>query len=81
MGSVGAIAVSESHNNIVYVGMGEHTSRSNDFHGDGIYKSTDAGKTWNHIGLKETQHIARIVIHPSDPNILWVAAQGARMAH
>ena len=78
MGSVGAIAVSESHNNVVYVGMGEHAPRGvMTSHGDGVYKSTDAGKTWNHIGLKETQHIARIVIHPRDPNILWVAAQGA----
>ena len=78
MGSVGAIAVSESQSNVVYVGMGEHAPRGvMTSHGDGVYKSTDAGKTWNHMGLKETQHISRIVIHPNDPNVLWVAAQGA----
>ncbi len=78
MGSVGAIAVSESHTNVVYVGMGEHAPRGvMTSHGDGVYKSTDAGKTWAHMGLRETQHISRIVIHPRDPNILWVAAQGA----
>lgn len=78
MGSVGAIAVSESHTNVIYVGMGEHAPRGvMTSHGDGVYKSTDAGKTWSHMGLKETQHIARIVIHPRNPNILWVAAQGA----
>ena len=78
MGSVGAIAVSESHTNVVYVGMGEHAPRGvMTSHGDGVYKSTDAGKTWTHMGLKETQHISRIVVHPRDPNILWVAAQGA----
>jgi photosystem II stability/assembly factor-like uncharacterized protein len=78
MGSVGAIAVSGSHTNVVYVGMGEHAPRGvMTSHGDGVYKSTDAGKTWAHMGLKETQHISRIVVHPRDPNILWVAAQGA----
>jgi photosystem II stability/assembly factor-like uncharacterized protein len=75
--SVGAIAVSESHPNVVYVGMGEHAPRGvMTSHGDGVYKSTDAGKTWEAIGLKETQHISRIVIHPDNPNIVWVAAQG-----
>ena len=75
--SVGAIAVSESHPNIVYVGMGEHAPRGvMTSHGDGVYKSTDAGKTWKHIGLKATQHISRIVIHPNNPEVVWVAAQG-----
>ena len=77
-GSVGAIAVSSSHSNIVYVGMGEHAPRGvMTAHGDGVYKSTDAGATWSHLGLKNTQHISRIIIHPKNPNILWVAAQGA----
>ena len=77
-GSVGAIAVSESDPNVVYVGMGEHAVRGvMTHHGDGVYKSTDAGKTWKRIGLDLTQHIARIVIHPKDPNIVFVAAQGA----
>ena len=75
--SVGAIAVSESHPNTVYVGMGEHAPRGvMTSHGDGVYKSTDAGKSWQHLGLTETQHISRIVIHPNNPDIVWVAAQG-----
>lgn len=77
-GSVGAVAVSESNPNVVYVGMGEHAPRGvMTSHGDGVYKSTDSGKTWNHLGLAETQHIARIVIHPRNPDIVFVAAQGA----
>jgi photosystem II stability/assembly factor-like uncharacterized protein len=77
-GSVGAIAVSESDPNIIYVGMGEHAVRGvMTHHGDGVYKSTDSGKTWKKIGLDLTQHIARIVIHPKNPDIVYVAAQGA----
>jgi photosystem II stability/assembly factor-like uncharacterized protein len=76
-GSVGAVAVSTSHTNVVYVGMGEHAPRGvMTSHGDGVYKSTDAGKTWTHIGLKETQHISRIIIHPDNPDVVFVAAQG-----
>ncbi|WP_286747290.1 glycosyl hydrolase [Roseivirga sp. UBA1976] len=77
-GSVGAIAVSEAQPNIIYVGMGEHAPRGvMTSYGDGVYKSTDSGKTWKHMGLEATQHIARIVVHPSNPDIVWVAAQGA----
>jgi len=77
-GSVGAVTVSESNPNIVYCGMGEHAIRGvMTSYGDGVYKSTDAGKTWKHIGLKATQHISRIVIHPTNPDIVFVAAQGA----
>lgn len=77
-GSVGAIAVSESNTNIVYVGMGEHAVRGvMTHHGDGMYKSTDAGKTWKKIGLELTQHIARVIIDPNNPDIVYVAAQGA----
>ena len=77
-GSVGAIAVAESDPNVVYVGMGEHAVRGvMTHHGDGVYKSTDAGKTWKRIGLESTQHISRIVIDPKNPNIVFVAAQGA----
>ena len=77
-GSVGAVAVSESHPNVVYVGMGEHAPRGvMTSHGDGMYKSTNGGKTWTKLGLEKTQHIARVVIHPSNPDIVWVAAQGA----
>ncbi len=78
LGSVGAVAVSSSEPNTVYVGMGEHAPRAvMTSHGDGVYKSTDAGKTWKNIGLVETQHIARIRIHPTNPDIVYVAAQGA----
>jgi photosystem II stability/assembly factor-like uncharacterized protein len=77
-GSVGAVAVAESDPNVVYIGMGEHAVRGvMTHHGDGMYKSTDAGKTWKKIGLDRTQHIARICIHPQNPDIVYVAAQGA----
>src|SRR5881392_3569823 len=77
-GSVGAVAVAESDPNVVYVGMGEHAVRGVMTHpGDGVYKSTDAGKTWKKIGLDLTQHISRIVIDPRNPNIVLIAAQGA----
>ena len=77
-GSVGAVAVAESDPNVLYVGMGEHAIRGvMTHHGDGVYKSTDAGKTWKKTGLEQTQHIARIVIDPNDPNTVLVAAQGA----
>ena len=78
MGSVGAVAVSTSNPNIVYVGMGEHAPRGvMTSYGDGVYKSIDAGKTWKKMGLEATQHIARIVIHPTNPDVVYVAAQGA----
>lgn len=77
-GSVGAIAVSESDSNVVFVGMGEHAVRGvMTHHGDGVYKSTDAGKTWKRVGLELSQHISRIIIDPKNPNIVFVAAQGA----
>ncbi len=77
-GSMGAVAVSESHPYIVYVGMGEHAPRGvMTSYGDGVYKSTDAGKTWTKLGLEKTQHISRIQIHPTNPDIVYVAAQGA----
>jgi photosystem II stability/assembly factor-like uncharacterized protein len=76
--SVGAIAVSESNPNIVYVGMGEHAPRAvMTSYGDGVYKSYDSGKTWVKLGLEKTLQISRIVIHPKNPDILYVAAQGA----
>lgn len=76
--SVGAVAVAESDINVVYVGMGEHAIRGvMTSHGDGVYKSTDAGKTWKKTGLDETQHISRIQIDPRNPDIVYVAAQGA----
>lgn len=77
-GSVGAVAASESNPNIIYVGMGEHAPRGvMTSYGDGVYKSYDAGKTWKHMGLEKTMQISRIVIHPKNPDIVLVAAQGA----
>jgi photosystem II stability/assembly factor-like uncharacterized protein len=75
-GSVGAIAVSDSDPNVVYVGMGESPIRGNVSHGDGVYKSTDAGKTWRKIGLDDTRQISRIRIHPRNPDLVYVAALG-----
>ncbi len=74
--SVGAIAVAESDPNVIYVGMGETTIRGNVSHGDGLYKSTDAGKTWTHLGLTETRNIAKVRIHPQNPDLVYVAALG-----
>ena len=77
-GTIGAIAVAESDPNVVYVGSGEHAIRGVMTHeGDGMYRSTDAGKTWKKIGLDASQHIARIIVHPKNPDVVFVAAQGA----
>jgi photosystem II stability/assembly factor-like uncharacterized protein len=75
-GSVGAIGLSDSDPNTIYVGMGESPIRGNVSHGDGVYKSTDAGKNWKHIGLEDTRQISRIRVHPKNPDIVFVAAQG-----
>ncbi|MBV9546177.1 MAG: glycosyl hydrolase, partial [Chloroflexi bacterium] len=75
-GAVGALAVAESDPNVLYAGMGECNIRGNVSHGDGVYGSTDGGRTWRHLGLAETRHIARIRIHPKDPERLYVAAFG-----
>lgn len=75
-GSVGAISVANSDPNILYVGMGEACIRGNFSHGDGVYKSMDAGETWKNVGLKDTRQIGRIRIHPKNPNIVYVAALG-----
>src|SRR6266849_7699905 len=73
-GSMGAIRVAESDPNVVYAGTGSEGIRSNVSIGKGIYKSTDAGKTWTHAGLRETGQIGAIVIHPTNPEIVFVAA-------
>ena len=77
LGSVGAIAVSDSDPNIVYAGMGEGDLRGNASHGDGVYKSTDAGQTWKHVGLEDTQQIGAVKIDPKNPDIVYVAAHRA----
>src|SRR6266567_4440031 len=74
--SVGALAVAPSDPNVIYVGMGEATIRSNVSHGDGVYRSTDAGKTWTHLGLADTRNIAKVRIHPQNPDLAYVAALG-----
>src|SRR5512140_1223048 len=74
--SVGAIAVATSDPNVIYVGMGESCIRGNVSHGDGVYRSTDAGKTWTHLGLERTLHIGAVRVHPTDPEIVYVAALG-----
>ncbi len=75
-GSIGAIAVSESDPNVIYVGTGEEPIRGNVSNGDGVYKSTDGGMTWKNLGLRSTHQIARIRIHPDNPDLVYVAAQG-----
>jgi len=76
-GTVGSIAVALSDENIIYVGEGENTMRGNVSEGlDGIWRSEDAGKSWKNIGLKEGRHIIRVVIHPRNPDIVWVAVMG-----
>ncbi|MGB2085534.1 MAG: VPS10 domain-containing protein [Flavobacteriaceae bacterium] len=78
-GTVGALAVSESDPNIIIAGMGEHAARGvMTSMGDGVYKSEDAGKTWKHIGLENSRHIANIEIHPTNPEVFYVAVQGAQ---
>lgn len=74
--SVGDVTIAQSHPDIVWVGTGESTCRNSVTIGDGVYKSTDGGKTWTNMGLKETRHISRIIINPGDPNIVYVAAMG-----
>lgn len=76
--SVGALAVAEADPNVVYAGMGECGLRSNVTHGDGVYRSDDGGASWRHLGLAETQNIARVRVHPRDPDLVYVAAFGHR---
>jgi photosystem II stability/assembly factor-like uncharacterized protein len=75
-GTIGAIGVAESNPDIVYVGGGETHIRGNTSHGDGLWKTTDAGKTWTLMGLKDTRHIARVRVHPTNPDVVYVGALG-----
>jgi photosystem II stability/assembly factor-like uncharacterized protein len=78
-GSIGAIAVSESDPNVVYVGTGEHAVRGqSSSYGNGMFKSTDAGKTWTRIGLESSKQIAQVRVHPANPDLVYVAVQGDR---
>jgi photosystem II stability/assembly factor-like uncharacterized protein len=74
--AVGALAVSPSDPNVIYAGTGETSIRSNVSHGDGVYKSTDGGRSWRNVGLSDTRHIGDVVVHPADPDIAYVAALG-----
>ena len=74
--SVGAIAVSDSEPSVVYAGMGEATIRLDVTHGDGVYRSNDGGHSWVHLGLEDTRHISEVRIHPTNPDIVYVAALG-----
>ena len=75
-GSVGAVAVADSDPNVVYVGGGEKTLRGNVSHGDGMWRSNDAGRTWKKIGLADSRHICRVRVHPSNPELVYAAALG-----
>lgn len=74
--SIGALAIAPSDSRIVWVGTGDASNARSAYPGNGVYKSEDGGKTWMHMGLSETHHIARIVIHPTNPDIVYVAAMG-----
>ena len=75
-GSIGCVAVAPSDNTILYVGEGENSLRGNVSEGFGIWRTDDGGRSWKNIGLKDTRHIIRIIIHPKNPDIVWVAAIG-----
>ncbi|MDA1080403.1 MAG: hypothetical protein O2973_01810 [Gemmatimonadetes bacterium] len=74
--SIGDIAIAPSNPDVVYVGTGEPNNRQSSSFGDGVFKTTDGGKTFTNVGLRETQSIARVVVHPTNPDIVWVAANG-----
>ena len=78
MGSsaVGSIAVAPSDANVIYAGTGETAIRLDVSYGDGVYKSTDAGRSWTHVGLKNSKFIGRIVVHPNDPDLVYAAVLG-----
>src|SRR6478672_10264606 len=76
-GTIGAVAVAPSDENIIYVGEGENTMRGNVSEGlGGMWRSDDAGRTWQNAGLKDARHIVRILVHPRNPNVVWAAVMG-----
>jgi photosystem II stability/assembly factor-like uncharacterized protein len=74
--SIGAIAVAPSNSDVLYLGSGEANNSRSSYWGNGIYKSTDAGESWTNVGLPESQHIGRIIVHPTNPDVVYVAAAG-----
>ena len=72
----GDLAISRSHPDILYAGTGEQNNRQSSSWGSGVYRSDDAGESWHHLGLTGTRHIGRVLVHPADPDVAWVAAQG-----
>ena len=74
--SIGSVSIDPNNPNTIWVGTGENVGGRHVGYGDGIYKSTDAGKTWTNMGLKESEHISRIIVHPENSDVIWVAAQG-----
>ncbi|MCB0625707.1 MAG: glycosyl hydrolase, partial [Saprospiraceae bacterium] len=78
--AMGAVTLDPSNPKVVWVGTGENNAHSYVIPGDGVYKSEDGGKSWTNKGLKESQHIGAIVVHPDDPNTVWVAAYGPHRA-
>ncbi|MBA3913257.1 MAG: hypothetical protein H0X25_05260, partial [Acidobacteriales bacterium] len=74
--SIGALAIAESNPSVIYVGTGESCIRGNISYGNGVFKSTDGGKSWTYLGLKETQHISRVLVNPRNPDVAFVAALG-----
>ncbi len=74
--SIGCLTIDQSNPNVIWVGTGENVGGRHVAYGDGIYKSEDGGMSWKNMGLKESEHISKIIIHPKDPDVLWVAAQG-----
>src|SRR5688572_8891996 len=73
---IGAIAIAPNDGNIVWVGTGDQANARSSYSGNGVYKSIDNGRTWKNMGLPDSHHIARIIIHPTNPNIVYVAAMG-----
>jgi len=74
--SIGCVAIDPSNNSTIWIGTGENVGGRHMGYGDGIYKSSDAGKTWKNMGLKSSEHISEIIVHPSDSDVIWVAVQG-----
>ena len=74
--SIGCVTLDPNDPNVVWVGTGENTGSRHAGFGDGVYRSTDGGQTWKNMGLRDTEHVSKIIVHPTNPRVIWVAAQG-----